>query len=69
MKDGKPVVLRPGGYAFAPSHHVHQFTCVSPCLAYVFSDAVFDIHYVDAGGNEIPPDQALHATAKPKAAK
>jgi quercetin dioxygenase-like cupin family protein len=65
MKDsGTAAVLGPGGFAMMPSKHVHQFTCTSTCLAFVSSDAAFDIHYVDASGGEITPDQAL--AKKPK---
>ena len=56
---GKTAVLGPGGFAMMPSKHVHQFTCTKACSAFVSSDAAFDIHYVDASGNEIPPDAAL----------
>src|SRR6266516_1341069 len=59
MKGGSSATLGPGGYALMPSKHVHQFTCTSACSAFVSSDAVFDIHYVDADGKEIPPDAAL----------
>jgi quercetin dioxygenase-like cupin family protein len=60
MKDGgTSSILGPGGFALLPSKHVHQFTCNSACSAFVVSDVTFDIHYVDAAGNEIPPDQAL----------
>jgi hypothetical protein len=30
-------------------------------VLFVYSDAAFDIHYVDATGNAIPPEQALRA--------
>jgi quercetin dioxygenase-like cupin family protein len=59
MKGGSSATLGPGGYAMMPSKHVHQFTCASACSAFVSSDVAFDIHYVDAGGKEIPPDTAL----------
>jgi len=59
MKDAKPALLRAGGYALMPSRHVHQFSCVGPCMAFVSSDGIFDIHYVDKDGKEISPDQAL----------
>lgn len=62
MKDGKAAILGPGGYAMMPSKHVHQFTCTKPCSGFVHSDAAFDIRYVDAGGNEIPPEKALTKT-------
>jgi quercetin dioxygenase-like cupin family protein len=59
MKDGKSAVLGPGGYAMMPSKHVHQATCTSACTMFVNSDAVFDIHYVDTSGQEIPAEKAL----------
>lgn len=59
MKDGKPVTLRAGAFAFMPSRHVHQFKCLSACALYVYSDTVFDMHYVDKQGNEISPAEAL----------
>ena len=67
-KDGKPLTLRAGGFAMLPSHHAHQFACAKGCTIYVYSDAPFDIHYVNAGGNEISPDDALKPL-KEKAAK
>ena len=68
MKDGPSITLKAGGFALMPTKHVHRFTCTSSCLMYIYSDAAFDIHYVDAGGQEIPPDEALKAKA-PAAAK
>lgn len=63
MKDGDhTAVLGPGGYAMMPSKHVHQFTCSSACTAFVSSDGAFDIHYVDANGGEVSPDEALKKT-------
>jgi len=32
-------------------------------------DGAFDIHYVNAGGTEITPEEALKPMAKPAAAK
>jgi quercetin dioxygenase-like cupin family protein len=65
MKDGgKTEVLGPGGYAMMPSKHVHQFTCTSACSFFVSSDGAFDIHYVDAGGQEISPEKALEKKKK-----
>jgi quercetin dioxygenase-like cupin family protein len=61
MKDGKPFTLRPGGFALMPSRHVHQFRCERTCHLYIYSDAAFDLHYVDAKGNEISPPEALKA--------
>jgi quercetin dioxygenase-like cupin family protein len=69
VKDGKPVTLQAGGFGLMPSHHVHQFRCPTACTLYVYSDAALDIHYVDAQGKEISPDDALKAvrekTVKP----
>jgi quercetin dioxygenase-like cupin family protein len=59
MKDAKAVTLRPGAFALLPSRHVHQFKCLSACAFYVYSDAAFDMHYVDKQGNEISPADAL----------
>jgi quercetin dioxygenase-like cupin family protein len=69
MKDGKPLTLRAGGFAMMPSAHVHQFRCTTACALYIYSDAAFDIHYLDKEGKEISPEDALKAvkekTTKP----
>ena len=59
MKDEKPVTLTAGGFALMPSHHAHQFRCLRACALYVYSDAAFDIHFVDKSGNEISPADAM----------
>ena len=59
MKDGKPVTVRPGDYMFLPAKHIHTFAAVTAVTMFDLPDGPFDIHYVDASGNEIPPDQAL----------
>ena len=61
MKDGKPLTLRAGGFALMPTRHIHQFRCVKGCTLYIYSDAAFDIHYVDGQGKEISPADALKA--------
>lgn len=66
MKDGKPLTLESGGYALMPSRHAHQFRCERACSLYIYSDAAFDIHYVDAQGNEISVEDALKYTMKKK---
>ena len=66
MKDGKPLTLEAGGYARMPSRHVHEFRCEQACALYVYSDAAFDIHYVDAQGKEISAEDALKSTFKKK---
>jgi quercetin dioxygenase-like cupin family protein len=70
MKDGgAPVALRAGGYISLPGKDVHQFSCVMSCTFFLSADGAFDIHYVDASGAEIPPDQALKPKAKAPAKK
>ncbi|MEP6609127.1 MAG: hypothetical protein ABJA83_10665 [Burkholderiaceae bacterium] len=59
MKDHPAVVLGPGGYGQLVGKHVHQFTCMSACTAFVSAEGAVDIHYVDVKGNEITPDVAL----------
>lgn len=68
MKDGESITLQPGGFVLMPSKHVHQFSCKKACTFYVHSDAAFDMHYVDAKGKELMPDEALKAV-KETAAK
>jgi quercetin dioxygenase-like cupin family protein len=58
-KDEKTLTLRAGGFAMLPSRHVHQFTCASACKLYIYSDAAFDIHYLDQQGMEISAEDAL----------
>jgi quercetin dioxygenase-like cupin family protein len=68
MKDGKPMPMHPGDYLFLPGKGIHQFTAVTPVLLYDTPEGAFDIHYVDASGKEIPPDQALKPAIKKAAA-
>src|SRR5262249_40054513 len=73
MKDEKPFLAHAGDYVFMPPKHVHRATCKSktPCVVFLTSDAAFDIHWVDASGNEITLDAALKAAGvapKPKEA-
>jgi quercetin dioxygenase-like cupin family protein len=69
MKDGLPLKFVPGAFSSLPSHHMHQATCFSACLLFNTADAAFDVHYVDAKGEEISPDEALKPLAKAKAKK
>jgi len=59
MKGEAAKRLTTGAYAFVPSKHAHAFSCPTACSYFIIADDKFDIHYVDEGGNEIPPDQAL----------
>ena len=61
MKDGPSQTLRAGGFALLPAQHVHQFLCKNKCTFFFYSDGAFDIHYVDAQGTELSPDDALKA--------
>jgi quercetin dioxygenase-like cupin family protein len=63
MKDGAPVTFRPGDFIFLPGKHTHQFSCLAACMLYVMPDGAFDIHYVDASGKEISPDEAIKTPA------
>jgi len=58
-----------GDYVYLPAKHQHQFTAVTATTLYDMPDGAFDIHYVDASGKEIPPDEALKSGAKPAAKK
>lgn len=64
-----PVTFHPGDYMSLPGKGIHQFTCALACTFFLSSDAAFDIHYVDASGKEISPDQALKSKAKAPAKK
>jgi quercetin dioxygenase-like cupin family protein len=69
MKDGPPLRFLPGAYASLPSHHQHKASCSRTCLLFNSADAAFDIHYVDANGEELSAKKALEPSAKPKAGK
>ena len=70
MKDNKAFVAHRGDFVDLPPHHVHRATCQGsvPCLVFISSNAAFDIHWVNASGQEIPIDTALK-NAKGKASK
>jgi mannose-6-phosphate isomerase-like protein (cupin superfamily) len=69
MKDGPPLQFAPGAYASLPSHHMHQASCSRACLLFNGADAAFDIHYVDASGEEISAEKALTPRARAKGKK
>ncbi|BCS53010.1 hypothetical protein GSbR_09950 [Geobacter sp. SVR] len=65
MKGGQPLALQAGGFAMMSSRHIHQFRCgAGPCVFYLYTDAVFDIHYVDTQEKEITPDLALRTVGE-----
>ena len=39
--------------------HAHSERCLTACSFYAVGDQAFDIHYIDASGNEIPFEQAV----------
>jgi hypothetical protein len=51
---------------YLPAKQPNQFTCLSRCALFLATSAAFDIHYIDAEGNEIKPEEALKATAGAK---
>lgn len=69
MKDGPPLKIVPGAFASLPSGHIHQASCSRTCLFFSIADAAFDIHYVDANGEDISAEKALKQSAGPKAKK
>jgi quercetin dioxygenase-like cupin family protein len=70
MKDMESALaLKPGDYVVMPAKGIHQFTALTDVALFDISDAAFDIHYVDADGKEIPPDDALKAGTKARGGK
>lgn len=69
MKPGGAHMLTAGDYLYMAGKQVHQFTCISSCLVFDVVDGAFDIHYVNADGKEMTPEEALKPMAKPAAAK
>lgn len=65
MKDMKPLMMKSGDFLVMPAKGIHQFTALTDVELYDLSDAAFDIHYVDASGNEIPVETALKKPAMP----
>jgi quercetin dioxygenase-like cupin family protein len=61
MKGDKAILAHSGDFVFLPSHHVHRATCKgsAPCLVFLSSDAVFDVHWVNEEGKEISFEEAM----------
>jgi len=66
MKGEKPVRVERGDFVMMPSHHISRTTCVGPdsCVDFLYTDAAFDVHFVDQTGREISLDQALENERK-----
>lgn len=52
MKDVGDQTVKPGMFVSVPSKHHHSERCITACSFYAVGDQAFDIHYVDASGNE-----------------
>jgi len=63
MQGEKPTIIVNGDYNYLPAKHIHMDKCTGskPCSAIVSMDGIFDIHYVDKFGAEIPSEQAFAA--------
>jgi quercetin dioxygenase-like cupin family protein len=61
MKGDSAFVGHHSDFVYFPAHHVHRATCLgtTPCMVFLSSDAAFDIHWVDAAGQEIPLEAAM----------
>jgi quercetin dioxygenase-like cupin family protein len=68
MPKAKAQAMTAGAYVYLPAKNVHSFKCAMACSFFLAGDAVFDIHYVDESGKEIPMEQATGMKAKPAAA-
>lgn len=69
MTGGPTLPIVPGAFASLPSRHTHQASCEHTCLFFNMADAAFDIHYVDANGDDIPLEAAMKTIAKSKKGK
>lgn len=69
MKAGGAHTMAVGDYLYLPAKQGHQFTCTTSCAVFDVIDGAFDIHYINADGKEIPPEQALKPMAKTAAGK
>lgn len=64
MKDGQPMAMKAGDFLYLAGKGIHRFSAKTAVYMYDMPDGAFDIHYVDAQGNEVPPDKALAAQIK-----
>ncbi len=69
MKSGGSHPMAMGDYIYLAGKETHRFICSSSCVLFDMIGGAFDVHYVDADGKEIPPDQALKPMAKAGAMK
>ena len=69
MKPDGAHMMSAGDYIFLAGKQVHQFTCISSCVVFDVIDGAFDIHYVNADGKELTPEEALKPMTKPAVPK
>ena len=65
MKNMPATLVGASDYIYLPAKQPHQFTCQAACSFYLSADAKFDIHYIDAAGKEISPEEALKMPGRP----
>ena len=56
--------LRAGDYLSVPPHTPMTFRCDTACTLFVHTDGPFVMHYVDAAGKEMSPEEALKSTSE-----
>ena len=59
MKDGPLMKMETGAYLYLPAKTVHTWVCTGPCVHFVQSMGPWNVHYVNAAGDEIPLTEAL----------
>ncbi len=58
-KNHEPIVVKQGGYIYAPANEIHRFTCLGSCMVARTLDKAYDMHFVDSAGKEISLEAAL----------
>jgi quercetin dioxygenase-like cupin family protein len=68
MKGDSVLVAHRSDFVYLPARHVHRATCLSStaCMVFLSSDAAFDIHWVDAAGQEIALETAIKSVKPAK---
>ena len=61
IKGKTPTQVKAGDFILIPSRQISQAKCIStqPCIDFLYTDAAFDVHFVDPEGKEISADEAL----------
>jgi len=68
MKGDSAFAAHHGDFVYFPPRHIHRATCLSStaCLVFLSTNAAFDIHWVDAAGQEISLETALKSVKPAK---